>query len=60
MLLIEIKKNMLYMTTDDREEILALIPYLVKAYEQMRDRGNNQTTKYEGIEIKNYELPKPA
>jgi len=60
MLLIEIKDGLLYMTTDDREEILTLIPYLIKSYEELRDRGKNQTTRYEGVKVKKYELPKPA
>lgn len=44
---IEFRDESIYLSTDNREEILELIQFLVKMYARLEQRGQYQVTVYE-------------
>jgi len=52
MVTIELKDESIYLSTDNREEILELIQFLVKMYARLEQREQYQVTIYEFREKK--------
>jgi len=56
MTLIEITPSQIYCSTDDRRELLDLIPWLVKNYEKLVSDGQKAVTIYDVRDM----LPQPT
>lgn len=48
---IEIAPDRIYLSTDDRSELLELMSFIVKNFERMESRGQKQITLFEFREI---------
>lgn len=51
MTIIEVTPGQVFCSTDDRRELLALIPWLVKNYEKLESREQKAVTIFDFIEI---------